>query len=322
MRQLDPADGLAGVGLFLERLGAAVFQRVFAVVQLAQQLRRHQFHGGSLTELPHVARAQFGFQQILVLGDGFHTGRGRDRCDSGIGACLLAAHGRVERQLSAGQRLPPSGTGFALVLDLARIEQAVLDHAAVGRDRADRAVAAVIVEFRLQLQCQVECVLVPAATVLELPLRCDPAIGRYDHAKFHRGLAAGLVAADDVGQHRIAGHVDARRGAADQFDAIDRSGTDALEQVRNVLALAGRARAVDQDIALCRRVTAHIGVGLDDGEPGQALHHLVGIGRRAAGEIIVIVDAGVLFDASGSGYLRVGRGDRPSARHHAEPQER
>ena len=238
-----------------------------------------------VADLAHVARADFGLVGILVFRDQLAVSVGGDRVDVGIGARALATQGGGQGHASARKRPAPARAGFALVLDRAGIQPAAFQQRSIGGEHGDRAAAAVVVQLGLQLQRQVQCLVFPAPAVFPLALRRQPAIGGSDCAGFERGLGGRVAATHHVGQDRVAAQVDARRATADQFDALHRRRPDALEQLADVLALARRARAVDQHVALRRGVAAHVGVGFDDAETRQALDHVAGVGRRIAGEV-------------------------------------
>ncbi|MNS49239.1 hypothetical protein D3C72_818420 [compost metagenome] len=86
-------------------------------------------------------------------------------------------------------------------------------------------------------------------------------------------LAAGRGLQDDVGDDRIALHVDAGGAAADQFDALDLGGDGAAQDVGAGVVLGRRARAVDQDVA-DRAFKAAGAVAVVDREARHAVDHV------------------------------------------------
>ncbi|MND96751.1 hypothetical protein D3C80_890530 [compost metagenome] len=100
-------------------------------------------------------------------------------------------------------------------------------------------------------------------------------------------FAAGGGLQDDVGDDRIALHVDAGGAAADQFDALDLSGDSAAQDVGAGVVLGRRARTVDQDVA-DRAFKAAGAVAVVDREARHAVDH---VQRR--------IGAGVLEEVGG-----------------------
>ncbi|MNL12515.1 hypothetical protein D3C87_1333850 [compost metagenome] len=101
-------------------------------------------------------------------------------------------------------------------------------------------------------------------------------------------FAAGGGLQDDVGDDRIALHVDAGGAAADQFDALDLSGNSAAQDVGASVVLGRRARAVDQDVA-DRAFKAAGAVAVVDREARHAVDHVqrrigAGVGEEVGGE--------------------------------------
>ena len=98
-------------------------------------------------------------------------------------------------------------------------------------------------------------------------------------------FVAGLGLGDDVHDHRIALHVDARSAAADQFDTLDLGHQGAAEDRRAGVVLGGRAGAVDQDVA-DRAFEAARAVAVLDREAGDAADHVEsGVGALVGEEV-------------------------------------
>ena len=98
-----------------------------------------------------------------------------------------------------------------------------------------------------------------------------------------RCAEAGGLLAHHIGQDRAALHVDARRAAADQLDALHRRRGYALQDLVEGVVLGDRRLAVDVDIAAGSREAAH-GLALVEGEARHADHHVVGADRLGLGE--------------------------------------
>ena len=273
MGHVDAGDVLAGIDVLQVACFVVAFDAVFTVALAAALARGHGLQRGAAAELPHVARAELGFAVVLALVDALVVVAGQRA--AGVGG--LAARSQVQRQATAGQRLPPVRLRLLLALALAHVPARGFDLAIGGR--VDAAMAAVVVQFRHRLQRQVERAITPAAAMLHAQQRRAPAIAGH-RAAFHRPFAAAIVPAHHVGQHRVAAHVDAGRAGIDQFDAVHLARGDLLEQLGGVLALAGRARAVHQHVACGAGIAAHVRIGFDQGEAGQALHHVQRIGWR------------------------------------------
>jgi hypothetical protein len=96
-------------------------------------------------------------------------------------------------------------------------------------------------------------------------------------------------APDDIGDHRLAEHIDAGRAAADQLDAVDLRGRDAIEHVLKLEGLVGDALAVDHDIAGGFGHAAQGRVAGLEGEARQAPHHV----ERAIGVKLVEIAGGI-----------------------------
>ena len=83
----------------------------------------------------------------------------------------------------------------------------------------------------------------------------------------------------DRARDRVAGA--ARRRGADDLDPVDQFGGDAVEEEAAIVAVAGNAFAVDQDLGITRRQAAEArAVALDDvGQEGHRRHALQRVAR-------------------------------------------
>jgi hypothetical protein len=84
--------------------------------------------------------------------------------------------------------------------------------------------------------------------------------------------AAALIQ-DDVGDHRLALHVDAGGAAADHVDALDLAGRYALQDRFQAVALGRGSLAVDQHIARGAFEAPHA-VAPVEGKTRQPPHHV------------------------------------------------
>ena len=284
MRQVDPRDALAGPRGLIETLAVVALLRRLVGGQAAQALAGQGLQRRGSTERPLIARAQFALDEVLARRHVFAVVGVVQRLDHRIGSRLIAAHGGGGVEAAARQRLRPVGGDLGGVLDLARVFIETLDHGSIRRLGPDRAVAAVVVKVGLQLGRQLQRTRAPAPRILRLSAGRDPAVGRGQGADLDQALGVDDVFAHHIGQDSITCHIDAARSAADQFDALDRSRRDTTQQVRHVLALAGRPHPVDQDIALRPGIAAHISVRLDQGKARCPVQHLARTGGGRSGK--------------------------------------
>jgi type IV secretory pathway TrbD component len=238
--ELGPQDAFAGLVALGIVLVAARLDEGRAVGVVAQVLQEHQLQVGAGRKLAVVAGAELagpvlvGLAAVLAAGTGLVLGVGdvavvREVLDLAVDPDLAARGRALDR---AARRI---------VLDLVVALEGLADRrAAVGEAGHPRAaveglVGAVDVAFS---EPSISLIAVPARG-LELQQRAEQAVrieigldvgdlldlhGRLDH---------------HIGQDRLALHVDARGAAADQLDALDGRGRDALEDVLQVLALGG-----------------------------------------------------------------------------------
>ena len=97
------------------------------------------------------------------------------------------------------------------------------------------------------------------------------------------GLAAGLLADDDVRDDREALHVDAGGAAAHQFDPFNLADQDARQNAGASVVLGCRTRSVDQDIAH-RTLEASAAVAIGDAEARDAADHVQSRDRPLSGK--------------------------------------
>jgi hypothetical protein len=238
--ELGAQDAFAGLVALVIVLVAARLDEGRAVGVVAQVLQEHQLQVGAGRKLAVVAGAELagpvlvGLAAVLAAGAGLVLGVDdvaveREVLDLAVDPDLAARGRALDR---AARRI---------VLDLVVALEGLLDRrAAVGEAGHPRAaVEGLVGAVDRGLHRALDLVDPVPARGLELQQRAEQAVrieigldvgdlldlhGRLDH---------------HIGQDRLALHVDARGAAADQLDALDGRGRDALEDVLQVLALGG-----------------------------------------------------------------------------------
>ncbi len=156
---------------------------------------------------------------------------------------------QIQAQLSAQSgRLVCRGAQILKADELIAHERRI-QQPAVGRENVVRAVALRTVVVACAEQRSLEVPTVPIPAPLEPHLRIERYGGRLVGADGGNAVKASFLLQDDVHHDGLALHVDAGRAAADEIDPLDLRRRQTRQDADQIVGLAGRAPAVDQDIA-------------------------------------------------------------------------
>ena len=191
----------------------------------------------------------------------------------------------VERAAAAEQRrLDPALEGVAPA-PAGLVGLALAQRRPAGVDLPARALAGAVIDEVEAQGRPFEGAVAELARALEPRRRRGAAVLKHAGRHGEQPLAGLVLAQDDVGDDRLALHVDAGGAAADDVDALDLAGLDAAQGVLQAFTLGGRPLAIDQHIAGRAAVAAHV-VALVEREArnaGDHVHGGVGLGRREEG---------------------------------------